>query len=130
MREEGVRRSVKLRNGDDVVAVPRYVQNGVVQGRLTAAYAERSHSAFKQGDSPFEHVAGRVADPAVAVSLDFEIEQSRSVLSAVEGVGNGLIDGHGDCLGGRIDLVTAVDGERFVPQIPEGDSLVFDKRAT
>src|SRR3984957_7340715 len=114
MREEGVRRSVELRDGDDVVAVPRYVQNGIVKGRLTAAYTERAHSAFKQGDSPFEHVAGGVADPAVAVPLDFEIEQSRPVLSAVEGVGNGLIDGHGDCLGRRVNLVTAVNGERFV----------------
>jgi len=129
VREQGVRGSVELRDGDDVVAVRRYVKNGVVKGRLAAAYAERSHSAFKQRDPPFEHVAGRVADSAVAVPLDFEVEQSRPVLSAVEGVGNGLIDGYGDRPGRRIDFVATVDGKRFVTQIPRRDSHVFAERA-
>jgi hypothetical protein len=124
VREEGVGRSVKLRDRDDILAVPRYVQNGVVQGRLTAAYTERSHSAFECGDAPFEHVAGRVADSAVTIPLDLEIEQSRSVLSAVESVGYGLIDWHGDRPRRRIDLVATVDGERFVPQIPRRNSRI------
>ena len=115
VRKQRVSRPVKLRDRDDVLAVPRYVQNGVVQRRLTAADSECSHSAFKRGDAPFEYVAGRVTDSAVTVSLDLEIEQSRTVLSAVEGVGYGLIDRNGDRLGRRIGLVATVDGNGFVP---------------
>ena len=96
----------------------RYVDNRVVKGCLTAADSESSHTAFKQRDSPFEHVAGRVTDSAVTVPLHFEIEQSSTVLSAVEGVGNGLIDWYGDRPRRRIDFVATVNGERFVTQIP------------
>src|ERR1700722_47495 len=115
VREEGVGRSVKLRDGDNVLTVPSYVKNREVQGRLPAAYAERSDATFECGDASFEHVASRVADSAVAVPLNLEIEQSCAVLGAVEGVGHRLIDGHGDRLGRRIDLVATMDGNGFVP---------------
>ena len=85
--------------------------------RLTGADAERSHSAFECGDTPFEHVAGRVADSAVAIPFHFEIEQGRAMLGAVEGVGDGLIDGHGDRPGRRIDFVAAVNGDGFVTHL-------------
>src|SRR5208282_3123353 len=79
-------------------------------------------SAFECGDAPFEHVAGRVADSAVAVALNLKIEEGRTVLGAVEGVSHRLINRHGDRPGSRIDFVATVNGNGFVPQIPVRNS--------
>ena len=49
----------------------------------------------------------------VAIAIDLEVEQRRAMVGAVEGVGDGLIDRHGDGLGRRIDVVAAVNGDRF-----------------
>ena len=48
------------------------------------------------------------------MAFDFEIEQSRAVVGAVELVGDGLIDRNRDGPRGRLGLVAAVDGHRFV----------------
>ena len=89
------------------------VEHGVVQRRLPGADAERLDAAFERGDAAFEHVGRRVADAAVAVAVDFEIEQRRAMFGAVELVGDGLVDRDRDRLGRRIGLIAAVDGNRF-----------------
>jgi hypothetical protein len=71
------------------------------------------HPALQRGDAALQHIGGGIADPAVAVALGFEIEQRRAMLCAVEGVGDGLIDRHGNGLRRRIDLVAAVNGDRL-----------------
>ena len=129
VREQRMRRAIELRDGDNVLAVARYVQHRVVQSGLPAADASAPTPAFERSDAPFEHVAGRIADSAVAIALDLEIEQGSTVLGAVEGIGDGLIDRHRDRPGRRIDLVPAVDGKRFVSQILLRSSQMLIERA-
>ena len=92
----------------------RDIEHGVVERRLARADAHCLHAAFERGDAAFEHGVGRIADAAVAEAVDVEIEQRGAVLGAVELIGHGLIDRHRDGLGGRFDVVAAVDGDRLV----------------
>src|SRR5437867_11591543 len=50
-------------------------------------------------------------DPRVDVSLNFQIEQSRTVLGAIKLKRNGLIDRHSYSLGFGISVVADVDGD-------------------
>src|SRR5215831_8513863 len=88
-----------------------------MQSRLAGAYAKRSDPPFQGRDAAFQHVVRRVAYPPVAVPLNLEIEQGGSVFDAVERVRDGLIDGYGDRPGYGINLVAAVDCNRFATQI-------------
>ena len=109
MREQRVGRAVELRNGNDIAAELGDIERGVVQRGLAGGDAQRFDAAFERRDAPLQHRVRRVADPAVTKALDFEIEQRRAMLGAVECVGDGLIDRHRHGLRGRIDLVTAVN---------------------
>ena len=129
VREQRMRRAIELRDGNDVLAVARYVQHRVVQSGLPAADCERADAPFERSDAPFEYVASRIADSAVAIALDLEVEQGSTVLGAVEGIGNRLIDRHRDRPGRRIDLVPAVDCKRFVSQILLRSSQMLIERA-
>ena len=63
-----------------------------------------------------EHAAdknGRIHDPGVDVARDLEVEQVGAVLRAVERIRHGLVDRHGDGLGGRIGRITAMDCDGF-----------------
>ncbi len=110
--EQRVRRAVELRHRHEVAAQTADIDRRVVQRGLSAAHAQRVDPAFEGGDAPLEHRVGRVADTTVAEALGFEIEERRSVVRAVEGVRDGLIDGDGHGLCCRIDLVAAVNGDR------------------
>src|SRR2546430_1183856 len=46
-----------------------------------------------------------------AALFDLEVEQSRAMRGAVEGVGNRLVDGHGNGLGGRVAVEAAVQSD-------------------
>ena len=76
--------------------------------------AQRLDAAFQRGDAAFQHRDGRIADAAVAIAFDFEIEQRGAVIGAVELVGDGLIDRHRDGFGRRVGFVAAVNGQRLV----------------
>src|SRR5215471_859975 len=110
-------RTVELRDRNDILTAAGYVQDGVMQSRLPGTYAERSDPALQRSNAALQHIVRRVADPPVAVSFDFEIEQGGTVFGAVEGVGHRLIDGNRDCPGYRINLVATVDCNRFATQI-------------
>src|SRR5262249_19158948 len=60
-------------------------------------------------DRPIDARRRRVADPRIAKSLGFQIEQRRAMVGAVERVRDRLIDGDGDRLGRRVDFVAAVN---------------------
>ena len=123
MRKQGVGGSVELRNGYDVRARLRDIQHGVVERGLSRAYAQRLEAALQRGDAALQHDVRRIADPAVAKPFDLEIEQRSPVLGAVELVCHGLIDRDGRRLGGGIDIVTAVEGDRFAAHA-QSDSAV------
>ena len=112
--EQRVGRAVKLRHRDDIGAHRGEIEHGIVQCRLAGADAQRVDAAFEQRNAAFEHRHRRVADAAVAMAFDFEIEQSGAVIGAVELVGHGLIDRHRDSFGRRVGFVAAVNGQRFV----------------
>src|SRR6516164_942942 len=109
--------AVKLGNRDDVPAKLGEVEYRIMQGGLPGAYAERFHSPFERGDAPLEDGSGRIADTAIPVSLDLEIEESGSVLGSVKCVCDRLIDRDGYGLRRRFDVIAAVDGNRFIPHL-------------
>src|SRR5580704_14721341 len=113
VRKKRMRRPVQLWDGDNIFADAGKVEDRVVERGLSAGYAERADPAFERGDAAFEYVAGWVADPAVAVALDFQVEQRRAMFRAVERVRNRLIDRNGDRLGRRIGFIATVDGNGF-----------------
>ena len=76
--------------------------------------AQRVDAAFQRGDAAFQHRGRRIADAAVAIALDLEIEQRGAVIGAVELVGHRLIDRHRDRFGRRVGIVAAVNGHRLV----------------
>src|SRR5579872_7430495 len=114
MGKHGVGRSVELRDRDNIATCVSEIDEREVQGGLTAADGERSDTALKLGDPPFENRAGRVSDPAVAKALNFQIEQGGTVIGAVECVGCSLVDRHGYGLGGRIRLIAAMYGNGLI----------------
>jgi hypothetical protein len=83
---------------------------------LSAAWPVLVHSAstppFELGDAPFQHRRGRIADAAIAVAFDLEIEQSGAVIGAFELVSHGLIDRNRNGACRRLSLVTAVHCDR------------------
>ena len=89
------------------------VEHRIIDRRLPGAHAQGVETALERGDTPLEHRGGRVADAAVAKALDFEIEQGRAVVGAVERIRDRLInrDSHG--LRRRIVFVAAVNGDRL-----------------
>src|SRR5206468_1152067 len=83
---------------------------------------QRVESSLEGGDAPLQHGGRRIADAGVAVSFDFEIEQRSSMVGAVERIGDRLVDRHRNGLGRRIDLVAAVNGNRFAFHAVTSDS--------
>jgi hypothetical protein len=107
-------RAIELRHRHDVGAHVGEVEDRIVESGLAGTRAQRFDTAFELGDAPLQHRRGRIADAAIAVSLYLEIEESRSVLSAVERVCYGLIDRDGYCPRRGIDFIAAMDGDRFI----------------
>src|SRR2546427_10915041 len=70
-------------------------------------------AALERGDAPLQDRRGRVADPAIAIPLDLEIEQGRAMVGAVERIRHGLIDRDRHGLRRRIHVVTAVNRDRL-----------------
>lgn len=114
VREQRMRGAVKLRHGNDVAAVIGDVDEGKMQGRLAGRDRERTDAAFKLGDTLLQHRAGRIGDAAVTKTFGLEIEERRAVIGAVEGIGCGLVNRHGNRVRGRLGLVTGVNSDRLV----------------
>jgi hypothetical protein len=123
--EQRVGGAVKLRDRDDIGADVGEVEDGVVQGRLARAHAQRFDAALELGDPPLEHGRGRIADAAIAMTLDFEIEQRGAVVGALELIGHGLIDRHRDRARRRLGLVTAVNSHRVAFHFSRHAALLF-----
>jgi hypothetical protein len=102
---------IELRHRHDVAAAFGDVEQSIVQRSLTGAHAQRLDAALQRGDAALQHVGGGVADAAVAIALDFEIEQRRAMLRTVERIGDGLIDRHRDGLRRGFRLVSAVNSD-------------------
>ena len=112
--EQRVRRSVELRHGDDVSAGVGQIDQSEMQRRLSGRDRERADAAFELGDALFENSGGRICNPAIAVAFRFEVEQSRAMIGAIEGIGDGLVDRNGDRFGRWIGIVAGVNCNCFV----------------
>jgi hypothetical protein len=105
-------RAIELRHRHDVGAHVGEVEDRIVESGLAGTRAQRFDTAFELGDAPLQHRRGRIADAAIAVPLDFEIEQSGTVIGAFELVGHGLIDRNRNGARRRLSFVTAVHCDR------------------
>ena len=64
-------------------------------------------------DALLEHGRRGIHDTGVDIALDLEVEQVRTVLSILEGVGGGLVDRDRGRAGGGFGFVSVVQGQRF-----------------
>ncbi len=114
VREQRMRGAIELRHGHDVAAVIGDVDEGEMQRSLAGRNRERADAAFELGDALLQHGAGRIGDAAVTITFGLEIEERRAMIGAVEGVGRGLVDRHGDRVRGGFGLVAGVNSNRLV----------------
>ena len=113
VREEVVGAAVELRGRDDVVARLGEGEEGIGDRGHPRGHRERPHSPLHLRHALLEHRGGGIHDARVDVARDLEIEEVGPVLGVVEGVGGGLVDGHGHGPGGGLGRVAAVDRDRL-----------------
>jgi len=111
--EKRMRRAVKLGNRDDIRTWLRDIYRGIVRCRLPCADTQGIESALESGDPTLQHSRGRIADAAVTISLDFEIEQRCPVIGGVERIRDSLIDRNRQGFRRWIRLVAEMDSDRF-----------------
>src|SRR5579859_1146170 len=113
MSEQRLSGAIQHRNRDDIAAHPGEIEHCIMDRRLPGAHAQGFESSLQRGDAPLQHRCGRIADPAVAKPLDFEVEKGCPVVGTIELVGDGLIDWNRHGLGRRIDVIAAVNRDRL-----------------
>ena len=113
MGEQVVGAAVQGGGGDDVVADFGDGHQRVGDRRRASGYCQRADPAFHCRHSLFQHGGGGVHDPGIDVARHFQVEQISAVLSVVEGVGSGLVNGDRDGLGGRFWRIATVNGDGF-----------------
>src|SRR5208283_2117176 len=119
MCEEGIGGAVKLWHGDDIFSVLGEIENSKVQRGLSGTYAECADSPLERRNAGLQHIICGVADTAVSMPGNLQIEQGRAMFGAIERIGDRLIDRHGYCPCGRINVVSAMDRDRFSPHCDE-----------
>ena len=113
VREQRVGGAVQLREGDDVVAHLRDIDERIVNRGHAGADAEGFDAAFEGGYAFFEDGVGGIADAGVDVALHVEIEEGGAVGGAIEFKRDGLVDGDRDGFGGGVAIVAGVDRKSF-----------------
>ncbi len=111
VREQVVGAAIERAGRYDVVAGLGDGLDRVGDGRHARGQGQRGDAAFERRDALFEHVVGGIHDAGVDVARHLQVEQVRSVLGAVEGVGRCLVDGHRHGAGGGVGCLSGVDGE-------------------
>ncbi len=109
--EEVVRAPVQTRRGDHLVARVQDVEESEKLGGLPRRQPERADPTLELGDALLEHVRRWVHDARVDVAGLREVEEVRCMVSVVEKVRRGLIDGHRAGLGGRVGLLPRMERE-------------------
>jgi hypothetical protein len=111
--EQVVRAAVEARRADDVVAGARQVEDGQRLRRLPRRQPERADAALERRHALLEDVGRGVHDPGVDVSELLEREEPGGVIGVLEVVGAGGVDRDGARAGGRIGLLSGVEGQRL-----------------
>ena len=105
--------AVEVGRADDVVAGLGDVLDRDRGRGLAGAHRQGGGAAFHGRDALLEHIAGRVHDPGVDIAELFQGEEVDGVFGAVELIGGGLVDRHGDRAGGRVGAVAGMQGDGF-----------------
>ena len=108
--EEVVRAAIELGDGDDVVAGPSDVEDGIGDRGLARAVGERPAAALERGQALLEDVGRRVHQPRVDVAEFLQREEVRRVLGVAEDVTGRLVQGDGAGAGGGIGSLAGVEG--------------------
>ena len=90
--QQRVGRAIELRHGNNIPARLRQVRDCIMQCGLAGTHAHCSMARLEGGNSAFEDRIGGIADAAVAMAFDLEIEQGGPMLRIVEPVCDRLID--------------------------------------
>jgi hypothetical protein len=95
--------AVERGRGDNIVAGPGQVLEGVGRGGLTRGHRQGADAALQRGDALLQDVRRGVHDPGVDVPQFLEPEEGGRVARVPELVGRGLVDGdrHRPCGGIR-----------------------------
>src|SRR5579872_1224192 len=113
MSEKRMGRAIELGNRDKVAAGLRDVKRGIIDRRLSAGDTQCINSALQRGHPTLQHSRGWVCYASVPISIRLQVEQCRSMVGAIELIGNGLIDRYRDCFGSRIDLIAVMNSDRL-----------------
>ena len=92
MRKERVSGAVELGNADDVVSLANKIGDGDVDRGSAGTDAQCLVALFEHRDPLFQDGGRGIAEAAVDVARNLEIEQRCAMIGAVELVGDALID--------------------------------------
>ena len=105
--------TIEVGRADDIVARARQILHRERRRRLAGPQGEGRHAALDRREPLLQNVVGRVHDPGVNVPEFLQGEQVRRVLGAVELIGRGLVDRHGDRIGGAVATPAGMQRQRF-----------------
>ena len=105
--------AVKIVCGDQFVARFEDVCDGEIDRRRTAGKRQSRCAAVELRQAFFQHVVGRIHQPGVDVARFPEGEQVGAVFRAFEVVSGRAVNRHSPGAGGRFDLLTGVERQRF-----------------
>src|ERR1700733_5671201 len=113
MSEQGVGGAVELRGGDDIATQLGYILDGISHRCLAAGNAHCVAASFEGRDPSLQHSSSWVTNPGISIAVHFQVEERRCVFGAIECISDRLVDRHRDSFGCGINVITAVDCNRF-----------------
>ena len=105
--------AIQVGRTDHVVARLGDVLDRQRRRRLARSHGQRRDPALERGNALFQHVGGRIHQAGIDVAQFLQRKQVRRVLGAVELIGRGLMNRHGDRSGGRIGAESRMQGQGF-----------------
>ena len=87
--------TIKSGGGNDVVAGPRQVLDGIGRGCLSRCHGQGPNPALQGRNPLFQHIGGRVHQPGIDIPQFLQGEQRGSMAGVMELIGSGLVDRHG-----------------------------------
>ena len=109
--EEIVSAAVERRGGYDLVTGRGEGNRSQGLGRLSGSGGQSGDATLEGRDPFFENIGGRIHDPGINVSKLLKRKQAPGMVGVVKHVRCGLLNRHGAGLRGRVDDLSAMDGQ-------------------
>ena len=109
--EKLVGAAVEVVGRNNFIADPGDVEQGESSRSLSGGNRQRAGTAFERRDTLLEDIGCGVHDPGVDVSEFFQGKKIGGMVSALEDVGCGLVNGHGSGASGGINGLAGVQGQ-------------------